>query len=358
MISARRSFVLGALTFPAFAASATGAKAAAPSLVGRLSDAVVKHAPGLDRLIASGTALEIIYEGTGFFEAPLWVPDADGGYLAFTDIAGNRIGRLNADGGATAIADPVFDGNDVSGLPIYKFKKRYLVMAGPNGMTMDGQGRFVYCGFAGSRQILRLEPDGTSTVLASHFDGKRLNTPNDLTYKSDGALYFTDTDMRFAASPATPTPVSGENRVPHAGVYRLANGQVELLSREIERPNGIAFSPDEMILYVNDTFRRMIWQFDVKPDGSLANLRPFFDMSTSQGNGPADGLKVDAEGNIFSTGPGGLWIFSRDGQHLGTVKTAEFLTNVAFGGRDGRTLFLSSPSYLYRLRTKTSAPKW
>jgi gluconolactonase len=189
-----------------------------------------------------------------------------------------------------------------------------------------------------------VEKDGTRTVLASQFEGKRFNNPDDLVYKSDGALYFTDL-----------SPRGTERRpdfVPFGGVYRIKDAKLELLSRDF-RPNGIAFSPDEKYLYITDSPRKIV-RFDVQPDGTLANGHVFVDIGRDPRPGSPDGLKTDKDGNVYTEGPGGMWIFSPVGKHIATlIAPVRSFVNFAFGGDDGKTMYLTTPEALYSVEFKT-----
>jgi gluconolactonase len=219
------------------------------------------------------------------------------------------------------------------------------VAMGSNGMTLDRHGRLTICE-SGNRRVTLMEPDGTIRVLADRYEGKRLNSPNDLVYRSDGSLYFTD----------PPHGLPGEDRdpgkeLPFNGFYRVAGGRIELLSGELTRPNGIAFSPDETALYVtNSDPRKKIWtRYEVGPDGGIHGGTIFLDLTREPGQ-PPDGMKVDIRGNLYLTGPGGLWIVSASGKILGLVRTEMEPANCAWGGSDGRTLYLTAHGDLYRIR--------
>ena len=212
---------------------------------------------------------------------------------------------------------------------------------GGNGLTLDLQGRLIMCE-GGNRQVTRTESDGAITVLASHWEGKRLNRPNDVVGRSDGSLYFTDPGGRVP---------EGEREIDVSGVYRIAaDGNVSLATSECEYPNGLAFSPDESVLYVANTRSDMyICAFDVHSDGSLSNGRVFADMSSEE-EGVPDGMKVDIDGRVLCTGPGGVRIFDKNGVDLGTLRIPELPANCAFGGSDNRTLFMTARTSVYTVR--------
>jgi gluconolactonase len=299
--------------------------------------------PSAYGIVDADARVEILHEGSGFFEGPNWVRDGTHGYLIFTDIAGNAIRKWAPDGTVTTVADGIFTGSDTSGAHLFDLGSRTVRLTGPNGTTLDASGHIVYCGY-GTREVVRIERDGTRTVLANCFAGRRLNTPNDLVFRSDGALYFTD-----SAADVTRAGDDPDKGVPHSGVYLVKDGQIQLLIDNFTVPNGLAFSPDEKRLYVNDTRRKLIVRFDVQQDGSIGAGAVFSDMNDDPAAGVPDGMKVDIYGNVYCTGPAGLWIISAQGKHIATIKTPERLTNLAFGGGDGKTLFMTSPSYLYRV---------
>jgi gluconolactonase len=216
---------------------------------------------------------------------------------------------------------------------------------GSNGLALDREGRLTI-NEHGNHRVSRLEKTGALTVLADRFDGKRLNSPNDLVYKSDGSLYFTDPPFglpKFAAD--------ARKELPFSGIFRLAGERLQLVGRDLNGPNGLAFSPDEKYLYVGnwDEKNKVVMRYAVKPDGALANGEVFFDMTSAPGEDAIDGVKVDQRGNVYVSGPGGLWILSPDGQHLGTIITPEHPHNFAWGD-DGRSLYVTARSTLYRLR--------
>jgi len=217
---------------------------------------------------------------------------------------------------------------------------------GSNGLALDREGRLTV-NEHGNRRVTRLEKTGALTVLADRYQGKRLNSPNDLVYRSDGALYFTD--------PPFGLPKffdDARKELAFSGVFCLINGELKLVTTELAGPNGLAFSPDERYLYVGnwDSRKKVLMRYEVQADGTLANGRVFFDMTSAPGEDALDGIKVDRRGNIYVSGPGGLWILSPEGKHVGTVRGPEHPHNMAWGDNDGRTLYLTAQTGLYRIR--------
>jgi sugar lactone lactonase YvrE len=261
---------------------------------------------------------ERIATGFQFTEGPVWHPE---GYLLFSDIPANRIYRWSPDGTLESFRQP--SGNS-------------------NGLTLDLEGRLIACEH-GNRRVSRTEGDGTVVSLAAHYQGKRLNSPNDVVVKSDGSIYFTDPP--YGVQPE-------EQELDFHGVYRIApDGSLMLLTDDFDRPNGLAFSADESILYIDDTTRCHVRAFDVLSDGTLANGRLFADMRSTEIGGP-DGMKLDVGGNLYVTGPGGTWLFDPAGSHLGTFVTPEKPANLAFGDADRRTLYITARTSVYRVRTE------
>ncbi len=262
---------------------------------------------------------EQLATGFGFTEGPLWHPE---GYLYFVDIFENQLLKWSPDKGTVVIRENTGQGN---------------------GTTFDLQGRLIMCE-GSNRRISRTEADGTVVTLVDLWQGKRLNRPNDLVCRSDGSIYFTDPGGRVPPE---------EREIDISGVHRVTpGGAISLATADCDYPNGLAFSHDERILYVANTRPdAYIRAFDVQSDGSLTNSRVFADMSGSE-DGVPDGIKVDMEGHIFCTGPGGTWVFNQDGQLLGKIRTPEVPANLAFGGADRRTLFFTARTSLYRMRVK------
>ena len=274
----------------------------------------------LRRLIASGDT-EKVAGGFIFTEGPVWHPE---GYLLLSDIEGARIYRYDPN----AQAEKVSVWRENSG--------------NANGNTLDRQGRLVTCEH-GNRRVSRTEQNGTVITLADSYNGKRLNSPNDVVVKSDGTVYFSD----------PPYGIQPEQREqPCNGLYRIkADGVLELLMDDFDRPNGLAFSPDEGILYVGDSPRRHVRAFDVQPDGMLTNSRIFADMDHPQPGSP-DGMKLDVEGNLYVAGATGVWVFTPEGEHLGVVTTPERPANCAWGDADRQTLYVTARTSLFRIRTQ------
>lgn len=282
--------------------------------------------------------LEKVAEGFTWAEGPGW--SHEGQYLLFSDVPNNAVIKWKA-----GVSSSVF--LKASGYSRTKpFKGRE---PGSNGLTFDTEGRLVFCQH-GDRRISRLEKDGTRTVLVDNYQGKRLNSPNDLVYKSNGDLYFTDPPFGLPQTFDDPA-----KELPFQGVYRLTtNGKLTLLTTEVKAPNGIAFSPDEKKLYVADSARSLWLSFDLKSDGTLSAGKVLFDGNeVSKGRlGVADSLKVDVNGNIFAAAPGGIYILSPEGTLLGRFDLGTATGNCAWG-EDGSTLFITSNSILYRIRLNT-----
>jgi gluconolactonase len=296
---------------------------------------VVRLDAALDEIVPPGATVEKVAGDLRHLEGPVWV--RQGGYLLFSDMDANVIYQWSPGAGKVTVFldNSGFTTQDALRLAREKAGGQELLDIGSNGITVDPQGRIVYC-TRGDRRVMRLEQDGRRTVIASQFEGRPLNRPNDLVYKSDGSLYFTD-----------PTDESGGD------VFVLKDGNLRRLSQNLPHPNGLAFSPDEKYLYVVDSREsRKVHRFDVRPDGTIANGRVFFDMSSEAApNGP-DGMKVDQEGNVYAPGPGGVWIISPDGRHLGSVLVPERVANLAFGDADGKTLYATGRTGVYRVRLK------
>jgi gluconolactonase len=270
--------------------------------------------------ILETTAAERLATGFGFTEGPLWHPD---GYCYFVDIRQSVLFRLTPGQGAEVVRKDTGEGN---------------------GTTFDLEGRLVMCEGA-NRRVTRTGRDGRVEVLADRFEGKRLNRPNDVVCRSDGSIYFTDPGLRVPLA---------QREVDHAGVYRITSQGAVSLVADCEYPNGLAFSPDERVLYVANTrWAQYIHAFELDAAGAVVRRRIFADMSSDETEGVPDGMKVDTQGRVFCTGPGGTWVFAPDGRRLGIIRTPEVPANVAFGGPDLRTLFLTARTSVYTLRVRT-----
>ncbi len=304
----------------------------------------------IDALIPSDAKLERLATGFKWTEGPVWI---HAGYLLFAEIPSDSIRKWMPGAGASIFLQP-------SG-----YKGSAAAYGGPesgsNGMTLDSRERLTVAGHA-QRDVYRLEtmnPKGQITTLASEYEGKRFNSPNDLVYRSDGSLYFTDPPYGLR----TQSDHDPEKQLKVNGVYRLpgardqeagsapANAKLQLLITDLPRPNGIAFSPDQSVLYVNNSEPQKIWRrYRVNSDGSVSDGKLFFDASSDNRPGAPDGMKVDQHGNVYSAGPGGVWIFSPDGKHLGTIDMPEKTGNLTFGDNDGKTLYIAASSSIYRMR--------
>jgi gluconolactonase len=287
--------------------------------------------------------MEKLAEGFNWSEGPVW--DCRGQYLLFSDVPENTVFRWKE-------GEPVRVFLKPSG---YTGATARGGEPGSNGLTMDAQGRLILCQH-GDRRVARLESDRRFATLADRYEGKRFNSPNDAVYKSNGDLYFTDPPYGLIKLNDDPQKEQKFN-----GVYRLGkDGKVTLLTQEMTFPNGIAFAPDEKTLYVaNSDPNKAIWMaFPVKEDGTLGTGRVFFDATPQAKEGRPglpDGMKVDRAGNVFATGPGGVFIFSPDGTHLGTLNTGEKTANCGWG-EDGTVLYITADMYLCRIRTSTRGP--
>lgn len=301
---------------------------------------IVRIDPAFDALVAPGTQIEKIAEGFTFTEGPLWRPQ---GVLWFSDVIGNVTREWSPDGRVKELLRP--GGYDGNSLPAGGF-------IGPNGSTAGPDGTVMLCQH-GNRRIVRIDANMNVTTVIDNFEGKKLNSPNDIVYRSDGSLYFTDPPYGLPQADDDPT-----KEIPFNGVYKFSNGKLELLVDNMTRPNGLAFSPDEKTLYVanSDENRRVWMRFDVQPDGTVRNGSVFADAGDSADAGLPDGMKIDSLGNVFATGPGGIWVFSPDAKHLGTIQPPEQPANVAWGD-DGKTLYITAETGLYKIRTAVAGQK-
>lgn len=312
-----------------------------------------KFSPEIDQLMPSPLHVEKVTTSPGFkwTEGPVWIR---AGYLLFAEIPGNAIWKWTPPLGNSPVLfmrPSGYKGTSPYGGP----------EPGSNGMAVDARSRLTVAGHA-RRNVWRLEtmnPKGQITVLADEYEGKKLNSPNDLVYSKSGDLYFTDPPYGLPTQKDT----DSAKQLSFNGVYRIRHAQqqkpgtapdhaaLELLVKDLTRPNGIAFSPDEKTLYINNSEQKKFWMsYRVKSDGTLEKGTMLYDASSDNSPGSPDGMKVDRNGNIYSAGPGGVWIFSPSGKHLGTIRMPEKTGNVAWGD-DGRTLYIAASTSIYRVRT-------
>jgi gluconolactonase len=276
------------------------------------------ESPAFSNLIPEGSQLGKVAGGFGFTEGPVWDPQ---GFLYVSDEVQNKVSRVFPDGRVETL----------------------LEIVDPDGSTLDAEGRFVTTASA-LRAVIRIASDGKYTILADKFEGKKFNSPNDVIVGPDGALYITD--------PTLDLPKGDTQEIPFQGVYRLGrDGSIRLLTKDLSQPNGLAFSPDGKRLYIDDSKQRDIRVYDVAMDGSLQNGRQF---AKEEGRGGVpDGMRVDVHGNVFVTGPLGVWIWDPDGRHLGTIVMPEQPANLNWGDNDWSTLYITAETSVYRLKTKT-----
>ena len=285
--------------------------------------------PAFLDLVDESAELEEIVSGCGFTEGPVWT-NSDGGSLLFSDIPGDTRRRWTASAGVSVDASPSNTGN---------------------GMAYDASGRLLICEHSTSI-LVRVEADGSRTVLASHWDGKELNSPNDVVVGKDGSIYFTDPP--YGRWPEF--GVEREQELDFSGVYHLSpSGKLSLVARDFEKPNGLCFSLDESILYINDSDGGQIRRFSVNGDGSLSGGEIIYQQDGfGLGRGIPDGMKIDADGNLWTSGPGGVHVTTGEGELLGLVKTTENVGNLTWGGADWSTLFICTSSTVQQLRTKVA----
>ena len=296
--------------------------------------------PAFERLVPRDARVEKIAGGFTFTEGPLWRPS---GALWFSDVVGNVVRQWSPDGGVVELLRPGgYDGNH---LPPGGF-------IGPNGMTPAPGGDVLLCQH-GNRRIARIGRDMRVTTFVDRFEGKKLNAPNDLVFRSDGTLFFTDPPYGLPRQDDDPA-----KELPFNGVFRFRDGTLDVIVRDLTRPNGIAFSPDEKTLYVsNSDENRRIWmRYDVAADGTAANGRVLFDATGDKAAGVPDGMKIDVHGNIWATGPSAVIVLSPDGRHLGTITPPEDPANCAWGD-DGRSLYITAETGVYRVRTSVMGQK-
>jgi gluconolactonase len=324
--------------------------------VAALAQEIQKIDPALDQLVGSDAKLERIASGFNkWTEGPVWTR---AGTLLFSEIPSNNIDLWIPDKGASVFMHP-------SG---YRDAEPFKgPEPGSNGMTLDPDGRVNVAGHA-RRNVWRMEsldPKAQITILADFYQGKKLNSPNDLVYKSDGSLYFTDPPYGLPTQqdndPQKELQVNGVYRLPGAQQQKpgtaAARDQLQLVIKDLPRPNGICFSPDEKYLYIADSGKKIWMRYRVQPDGSVTDGALFLDASHESAPGQPDGIRVDKKGNLYGAGPGGVWIISPEGKHLGTIKVPETVSNVAWGDKDGKTLYITASTSVYRINLKVAGVK-
>jgi gluconolactonase len=304
--------------------------------------AVVRLDPALDALVSADAKVELVKGGYGFTEGPVWVQKGKDGYLLFTDIPGNVIWKLTPDGKASVYLSNVgYNGPEVwrwggiqnNGKERTDPQFEEFAMIGADGLTLDRQGRL---------------NNGQRTVLADRFEGKRFGGPNDVVVKRDGAIYFTDTYGAFRLREKDP-----RRELLFNAVYMWKSGKLTRVVDDMPATNGLAFSPDEKYLYVNGSRDNYVNRYEVRADGTLTNGKLFIDMRKETERGITDGLRVDTKGNLYETAPGGVWVISPEGKHLGTIRVPEQSTNIGFGDADRKTLYIAARTSIYKIRVNT-----
>jgi gluconolactonase len=286
--------------------------------------ALLPESPQFWHLLDQNAKLDLVEGGFGFTEGPMWDP---AGFLYVSDETINKIFRVS-----------------LGGKKSDSKKTEVIALGDPDGNTFDRSHRLIDCASV-LRAIIAVTPDGKYTILADRYEGKKFNSPNDVIIGPDGAMYFTDPTLDL---------VAGEKQeIPFQGVYRLdGKGNVQLLTKDLSQPNGLAFSPDGKQFYVDDSEKRNIRVYDVAPDGTLKGGRIFGEEPGGKDDGVPDGIKVDKRGNLYITGPKGIWIWDAQGHHLGTVAMPEQPANLTWGDKDYGTLYITATTSVYRLRTK------
>jgi gluconolactonase len=316
-----------------------------------VENVVLRLDPALDGIVSADAKLKILKgDYFGFIEGPAWTKEAGGGYLVFSDIPSNRIYKWDPKTGLSVFLEGA--GYTGAAVPIYDHVNVYcsgrlcVALIGTNGLARDREGRLIVCTH-GDRTLYRLEKDGTRTTLVDRFEGKRISGPNDLAVKSDGSIYFSDRGSGLISGNVFPGVTNPSRELDFNAIFRWKDGKVDLIIKD-EGVNGLSFSPDEKYLYVISSGK--IYRYDVKPDGTVANSQLYLDTTTDKTPGAPDGMKVDRKGNIFTSGPGGVWIVSPEGKVLGKIRTPLLPANLSFGDDDGKGLYLTARNTLYHIR--------
>ena len=336
MTLSNRSIVYYLSAFLLFACGGEPTEVSRDGFAGENGGSITRVDPAFDALVPQGAKIEKLAGGFVFTEGPVW--DQRGSRLYFSDLRSNAIHTWSDEEGLDTFLQPVFEGEAAH------------ESVGSNGLTIDQQGRLLLMEH-GNRLVSRLEINGSRTILAHSYGFSRLNSPNDSVWHSSGWLYFTDPSYGLPEQESDPLRELDFN-----GIYKLypETGELELLEGNQSRPNGIALSLDERTLYVanSDGSDKVWYAYDVNDTGELSNQRVFFDVNDQDIAGAADGMKIDVNGNIFATGPGGVWVFDREGDHLGNINPPELPANVAWGG-DGSDLYMTARTGLYRVSLTT-----
>jgi gluconolactonase len=324
---------------------------------------VVVSDPSFTELISPDAKLEVAARGFGFTEGNTWVQHGREGYLLFVDIPMNTINKLTPDGKVTVFLDRAgwekpINGYDMMHVGAIKNNSkprtdpefREFINIGADGLTLDREGRLLICTYTG-RSIVRLEKDGKRTVLADTFEGKRFNGTNDVVVAHNGDIFFTDTwgGLRDGEKDA-------DIGFPSSGVFLIRNGKISFVVKDMPAVNGLSLSPDDKTLYVNSGRFNTVRAYDIQPDGSTTNGRQLFDQSYDKAFGYTDGQRTDAVGNIWATGPGGIWVWSPQGKHLGTILVPEKASNLTFGDPDFKTLYIDGTTSIYKIRLLKAGP--
>jgi gluconolactonase len=332
-MSARLLLAAALLGVSAAACTRTDAPEAEPAATSEPAPAITRLAAEFDALVPADAAVEKVAGGFQFTEGPLWRPAEN--RLWFSDVVGNVLRAVTPTGEVEVLIE---NAGGQSTAPAGSF-------VGPNGLLAEPAGTVLMTQHS-NRQIVRILADRQTAVVVDRFEGKRVNSPNDLAWGPGGALYFTDPPYGLTGQDEDPAKELDFN-----GVYRFADGQLTAVVRDLGRPNGIAFSPDQRTMYVSNSeaTRKVIMAYDVAADGTVSNGRVFADGTADTAPGGPDGLKLDTNGNVYATMPGGVWVIAPDGRHLGTIRAPEAAANVAWGD-DGRSLYITAETGVYRVR--------
>jgi gluconolactonase len=312
---------------------------------------ITRMDPGMDSIVAPDAKIEMVATDFGFIEGPVWMK---GNYLLFTDIPANVIYKLQDGKPVLFMREAGFTGTDpwryggVSNNGYDPKDPRYeqFPQTGADGLTRDPEGRLIIDTFAG-RSVVRIEKDGKRTVLADNYEGKKFSGPNDVVAKKDGAIYFSDTFAGLRLRAKDP-----KIEIPYNALYMWKNGKLSFLIKGDPYLNGLAFSPDEKYLYLNGSTVNYVNRCDVKTDDTIDNCKLFFDMRNDKRSGQTDGMRVDQAGNLYETGPGGIYVISPEGKQLGMITPTQLCSNMAFGDADRKTLYMTCRTSLYKIRVK------